>query len=123
MFEIIVRERFCGAHKIEGYHGRCAELHGHNWTVEMRFGTEKLNELGMAFDFRAAKRILKNIICSLDHTYLNDNPLLSGENPTAERLAKIIYDEVQKRVPQEISVLSATVWESENTAVEYRIKN
>lgn len=119
MFEIIVKKKFSAAHRITGYPGDCSKLHGHNWLIELRLGVEKLNDLGMAFDFRKAKDILEECMEKLDHTCLNDNPFLDGGNPTAERLAEIIFNELKQKVPDDVSVLSVEVWESDNAGVRY----
>jgi len=119
MFEIIVRQNFSAAHQIEGYPGNCSELHGHNWRIELCIGVGELNELGMALDFKQAKKILREIIGKLDHTFLNDNPFCSGGNPTAERLAELIYIQAAGKIPEKVSINSVTVWESENAGVRY----
>ncbi len=120
MFEVVVRGRFSAAHRVEGYAGDCAKLHGHNWTVELRIAAKKLNDVGMAFDFREAKKVLGEVLSLLDHTYLNENPLLGGQNPTAEVLAKVIYDQVASRIGGDVAVASVMVWESEGSAICYR---
>ncbi len=122
MFEIVVKEHFSAAHRIDGYPGSCSNLHGHNWNVEMCLRIEKLNEIGMAFDFREAKKILSDVIQKLDHSFLNDNPLLENGNPTAERIAMVIFDEISSRIADDIKIASITVWESDSTAVKYSLE-
>jgi len=119
MFEIIVEEHFSAAHRIEGYSGSCSNLHGHNWLVQMCLRAKNLNEIGMALDFRRAKKLLRKVLEKLDHTFLNDNQFLKGENPTAERIAKAIFDEISLEVEDGIEVAHITVWESNSTAVRY----
>ena len=119
MFEIIVKDKFSAAHRIEGYTGECARMHGHNWIVELSLGVESLNKLGMALDFAECKRILSKIIEKLDHSVLNENPVLCDKNPTAETISEFIFLEVRKQVPPKISVLSVTVWESEKSGIKY----
>ena len=119
MFEVIVREKFCAAHQIEGYRGKCSELHGHNWIMEIRFQINKLDGLGMSLDFANAKELLREVVGSLDHSFLNKNPLLAGENPTAERLVIVIYNLVSAKTPADIKIASVTIWESDNSAVTY----
>ena len=122
MFEIVVKEHFSAAHRIDGYPGSCSNLHGHNWNVEMCLRVEKLNELGMAFDFREAKKVLRDVIQKLDHTFLNDNSLLAGGNPTAERIAMVIFDEISLMLPKDVKIVSITVWESDSAAVKYLLE-
>jgi len=119
MFEIIVRDKFSAAHRIENYPGNCASLHGHNWTVELVFSSCELDELGMAMDFRSAKSILRALIAELDHTFLNENSILCGKNPTAEQLAVHFYKRAVEEAPAQTKVSSVTVWEADNAGVRY----
>ncbi|RKZ35016.1 6-carboxytetrahydropterin synthase QueD [bacterium] len=130
MFELTIRRRFSAAHQIEGYPGNCSNLHGHNWLVEVRVGVNTLDELGMAFDFRKIKEILDTVLNKLDHTNLNENPLLNGKNPTAEMLAITIYTELKENLTRlmetepngkstDMQILSVDVWESDNAGVRY----
>ena len=119
MYELVVKRRFSAAHRVEGYPGNCSRLHGHNWTVVLRVVADRLDEIGMAFDFRELKKILDGIIARLDHTYLNDNPLLGGINPTAENLARKIFELVAGQLPEGVRVASVEVWESENSGARY----
>ena len=119
MFQLTVMENFSAAHRIEGYAGNCSRMHGHNWRVELKIGADKLDELNMAFDFRKAKAILIEILEKFDHTVLNDNPILGGGNPTAERIAMIIYRMAKEKLPENIRIISVGVWESDNACVVY----
>ena len=119
MYELVVKRRFSAAHKVEGYPGNCSRLHGHNWTVVLRVVADSLDEIGMAFDFRELKKILDGIIAQLDHTYLNDNPILEGINPTAENLARKIFELVAGQLPEGVKVASVEVWESDNSGAKY----
>jgi len=113
---------FDAAHFIEGYNGKCARMHGHNYKVHIIASSHKLNPSkylktpDMVCDFNelkwAAKESTKG---GLDHGVLND---LMEENTTAERIAQFIYYETKKRIPDHIE-LNVKVWETENSWVEY----
>ena len=94
MFEISVKTHFSGAHFLAGYPGVCANLHGHNWEVEVFLRGVKLNHLGMLVDFKHAKEILCVVIDKLDHQNLNALPIFKKINPTAENIAKLIFEEL-----------------------------
>lgn len=91
MYEIEVRAAFEAAHFIEGYAGKCARLHGHNWEVTAVVVGENLDSLGMLMDFRILKAELKKVLEEYDHRFLNELPQFASENPTAENLARQIY--------------------------------
>ena len=105
------------------YPGKCDRLHGHNWVVEATFQGTQLDELGMLIDFKIAKKALAAVLDDFDHYYLNDFPPFNeGVNPTAENLARIIYERLEAHTevqasPAELTAL--TVWESPKSSVTY----
>ncbi|MFH1782222.1 MAG: 6-carboxytetrahydropterin synthase QueD [Candidatus Omnitrophota bacterium] len=120
MYEVLVRSDFSGAHNLEGYLGKCEELHGHNWKVEARFTSEKLNEIGLCEDFKILKEKLKAILENLDHTYLNKIEFFQDNNPSAENIAKYIYDGLKiVTTRKDFSVKSVSVWESDTSCATY----
>ena len=116
MYEIKVRADFSAAHNLRNYHGKCENLHGHNWNVEAVFAYRSLGPDGMAVDFRDAKSILNAAIDSLDHSYLNKIGIFKKINPTSENIAKFIYDSIRKKNK---NIGSVTVWESGNCCATY----
>ena len=124
MFKITVEDTFSAAHQLIGYEGPCENLHGHTWKVSVVISGKKLNKLGMLYDFKKAKAILKEATMTFDHKNLNDLNMFKKTNPTAENIAKIIYEAFNKRsgknkLPAGLKVASATVWESEVTCATY----
>jgi len=92
MFEVSVRESFSAAHLLRGYPGKCENLHGHNWIVEVSVWSEKVNEIGMAIDFADVKAVLRRILDDLDHKNLNEiPPWRDEENPSSENIARYVY--------------------------------
>jgi len=113
MYEVKVISEFCGAHNLRHYKGKCEDLHGHNWKVEVSVAGDKLDELGMIVDFRELKVELKKVLEILDHKLLNDLDFFKKINPTSENIAKYIYDKLGLK-PAKI-----TVWETETSAATY----
>jgi len=96
--------KFDAAHKLPDYKGKCAELHGHTWFVEVGCkGTIKPN--GMVIDFKILKEKVNYVLDKLDHSYLND--IIA--NPTAENLAWYFRDQLVLGL-EELSYIK--VWES-----------
>jgi len=111
---------FAAAHRLHGYDGDCARLHGHNWKVEVMVEGEQLDEVGMVIDFKEIKRHAKAVVAELDHTYLNDHPAFQDHNPTAEHIAAFLFERLAKRIdtPQR-RVSAVTVWENERNCVTF----
>ncbi len=110
MYKVIKAIEFCYGHRLLHYEGKCRHLHGHNASVEIELASEELDERGMVYDFSEIKRTVKKWIDdNIDHVMLLNKdddiiPLLeeSGErylsvdgNPTAEFIAKMIYEQVE----------------------------
>lgn len=120
MYLLNVSDHFSAAHRLCGYQGACSNLHGHNWKVRVGIEYSKLDEIGMALDYSIIKSILKSILDLFDHEYLNDLPLLQGQNPTSENLARIIYIEMEKGLADyDAGIKEVEIYESERSSVIY----
>ena len=124
VFKIKVRLEFSAAHHIRGYDGDCARPHGHNFVVEAHAMTPHLDSLGIAIDFKLFKKFLKDLISKLDHQDLNLLPPFDRINPTAEALAKFLYEELSLKIAdsaecKNLNLHSVTVWENQNSAASY----
>lgn len=113
-YTIKVRQHFSAAHFLRGYPGKCEEVHGHNYSIEVWLESKELNKSGLVYDFRKLKKQIQKILP--DHKLLNK---LFKFNPTAENLAKYFYDELKKRFSDRVRVKKIVVWENEDCAAEY----
>jgi 6-pyruvoyltetrahydropterin/6-carboxytetrahydropterin synthase len=123
MYEVSVDESFAAAHNLRNYKGKCEDLHGHNYKVRVVLAGDGLDETGLLYDFVHLKQVIKGVIGALDHKYLNELPPFDRINPSAENIARHIYDETSKQLrkePNGAAVASITVWESDITAATYR---
>lgn len=121
MYEVTIIKSFSSAHKLAAIGGKCEELHGHNFKVEISLGASELNHEGILIDFRLVKKWLKDILDEMDHQHLNELPFFAGKNPSSENIAYYLYNEMRAKVKESmVKVLRVTVWESENAAVTYK---
>lgn len=118
MFELAIKAEFAASHSLRGHKGKCKELHGHTWKVELVLEKSDLDEIGMLVDFTVIKEQFKNFLSRIDHVHLNDVPPFDVVNPTTENLAKHIFQECEK-LWQPIRVKRVTVWESDKASVTY----
>jgi 6-pyruvoyltetrahydropterin/6-carboxytetrahydropterin synthase len=96
VFEVYVKTHFSAAHRLCGYPGECARVHGHNWIVEVYVQCSELNELGIGIDFRDIKQAAKDVLAGMDHSDLNDLAFFKDINPSSENIAKYLYRELSK---------------------------
>ncbi|RMG60387.1 MAG: 6-carboxytetrahydropterin synthase QueD [Deltaproteobacteria bacterium] len=118
-YRLRVRDSFASAHSLRGYEGNCERMHGHNWKVEVEVESCRLDDRGIAVDFRLLKDLLKEVIGKLDHRNLNDVPPFDDMNPSSENIAQFIYGEIKGKLPEGVSLSSVTVWESETASATY----
>jgi len=120
MYEITVISHFSGAHRLRYLHGKCEELHGHNWKVEVSVISNRLAKEGVAIDFGIMKLKVEKTLKSLDHTYLNDLPFFSGIEPSSENISKYIFDKVKSELKgHPVTLKKVTAWESETACATY----
>ncbi len=120
MYTLMVETKFAAAHQLRGYKGKCENLHGHTWKVQVSVIAQKLNDIDIAMDFTDLKRITNEIIAPLDHTCINSLPPFTDINPSSENLSRWIFESLKgKLYGYDVTVKSVTVWESETAAATY----
>lgn len=132
MYAVTKQIDFCYGHRLMNYEGACRHLHGHNGKVEVELQAEQLDPRGMVVDFSDIRIVIKDWIDrTLDHSMLlrKDDPLVSllktqgerfyvmDDNPTAESIAKLIYDYARSK---KLPVTRVTLWETESSFATYR---
>jgi len=123
MYEVSIDETFAAAHNLRNYHGKCEDLHGHNYRVRVVLAGKELDSTGLLYDFVHLKQVIRNVIGSLDHKYLNDLVPFDTINPSAENVARHIHDQASKQlqqIPNAVGISSITVWETDTSAATYR---
>lgn len=120
MYELSVKSHFDAAHHLPGYPGECAGLHGHTWDVEVVVEGEELDEVGIVYDFKRLKEDLATVLGPLDHVCVNDVPPFDSLNPTAENLARHIFEALTRDIPTTVRVKEVSVWESPIARITYR---
>jgi 6-pyruvoyltetrahydropterin/6-carboxytetrahydropterin synthase len=131
MYQVSKSVSFCYGHRLINYDGKCQHLHGHNARAVITLESGTLDERGMVADFSEVKRLVWEWLeREIDHTLLlhKDDPVLpllqgAGErvkpvdgNPTAEVIARMIYEFVADRG---YPVTDVTVWETDTSRAGY----
>jgi len=126
MFQVSVEETFSSGHALRGYKGKCENVHGHNYRVQVTLAGPQLDAVGLLVDFTELKRVLRGIIAVLDHQFLNDLDAFRVVNPSAENLAKYFYDETRRQLtslPAGSAITEVTVWETDTASAQFRPEN
>jgi len=126
MYKISVEDTFSAAHFLRNYKGKCERLHGHNWRVTLKIaGDALIPGQDMLIDFSEAKKYLSRALADLDHRNLNEVPPFDRINPSAENIARYVFEKISSRLKKSaarrnnIRVESVSVRENDKTEAEY----
>ena len=132
LYSVTKEIHFCYGHRLLNHRGKCRHLHGHNARAVIRLESESLDPLGMVVDFSDIGDYVKAWLdAEIDHNMLLSRedpalPLLEGagervyvteENPTAEHIARLIYEYVEKGG---YPVVEVAIYETESAFASYR---
>lgn len=131
MYKVSKEIHFCYGHRLLDYNGKCAHPHGHNGKIEIELEASSLDKRGMIYDFGDIKEIIQKWVHQeLDHKMilkkndplikilkdLNEPYFVMDQNPTAESLAKLIFEFAKsKKMP----ISKVTFWETTSSHATY----
>jgi 6-pyruvoyltetrahydropterin/6-carboxytetrahydropterin synthase len=123
MFEVMIERNFSSAHQLRGYRGKCENLHGHNYRIEIYARGRELNKTGLLVDFVELKAAADEVVNYLDHRNINELPPFDEElNPSAENLARYILERVSARVGDErVEVYKVRCFETPTSVATYQL--
>lgn len=122
MFEVSVDQTFAAGHALRNYKGKCENVHGHNFKVQVVIEGEKLDEAGLLVDFIDVKSAMREIIERLDHVFLNDIEPFNVKNPSAENIAEYFYTEMRRLLKPSVPVRvrEVKIWETDIQCATFR---
>ena len=123
MFEVMIERNFSSAHQLRGYKGKCENLHGHNYKIEIYARGRELDNIGLLVDFGELKMAADEVTQYLDHRNINELPPFDAElNPSAENLARYILERVAARVGDErVQVYKVRCYETPTSVATYQV--
>lgn len=120
LYELKIISDFAAAHNLRNFRGKCENLHGHNWKVEVVVRGRRLDESGVVVDFGELKRATREILAEVDHQYLNDIPFFRDRNPSSENIARFLFDRLAERLNVEDRwIYSVSAWESADACATF----
>jgi 6-pyruvoyltetrahydropterin/6-carboxytetrahydropterin synthase len=122
-FEVMIERNFSSAHQLRGYKGKCENLHGHNYKIEIYARGKELDNVGLLIDFVGLKDAADEIVQYLDHRNINDLPPFDVElNPSAENLARFILERIGACVNDDrVKIYKVRCFETPTSVATYQI--
>lgn len=120
LYEVMIISDFAAAHNLRNFRGKCENLHGHNWTIEVVLRGRRLNESGILVDFAEVKQTTRGLLAELDHSYLNDLPFFKDHNPSSENIARFLFERLAEKIASDnLWVHRVTAWESNDACATF----
>jgi 6-pyruvoyltetrahydropterin/6-carboxytetrahydropterin synthase len=119
MFTISVETHFWASHQLLFPDGSKEPLHHHNWLVTAEVASGTLNDMAVVMDFHELKAMLDNIAVEFDNKALNQTNCFQQNNPSAENVAKYIYDKLRIQLPEGVKLRNVKVVEQPGCSAKY----
>lgn len=122
-FEVMIERNFSSAHQLRGYKGKCENLHGHNYKIEIYARGRELDNIGLLVDFGELKQAADEVVQYLDHRNINELAPFDEElNPSAENLARYILERVSSQVGDDrVEVYKVRCFETPTSVATYEV--
>jgi 6-pyruvoyltetrahydropterin/6-carboxytetrahydropterin synthase len=122
MFEVTIEETFAAGHALRNYKGKCENVHGHNYRCQVTLEGAELDDIGLLVDFVELKRVVHGVLDQMDHQWLNEFPPFDVLNPSAENMARYIYEQVSEglKTREGVRIGLVRLWETDTANATYR---
>jgi len=111
MYIISVERHFRASHQLSLPNGSKEPVHKHDWIVTADVGSDKLNSIGIVMNFRKLQAMIDKIIAGFDNKALGSISFFQQNNPSAENVARYIYNKLQIELPEGVKLRNVRVVE------------
>ncbi|UCG58768.1 MAG: 6-carboxytetrahydropterin synthase [Phycisphaerales bacterium] len=119
MFAVSVETEFRASHQLVLSDGSTEDAHDHNWRVLAEVSSERLNDAGLVMDFERLKSAIDNIVAQFENKPLNTIDYFRRHNPSAENVAKYVYEKLELELPGGLGLEHITVVEEPNCSARF----
>ena len=118
----MIERNFSSAHQLRGYRGKCENLHGHNYRIEIYARGSELDHIGLLVDFVELKAAADEVVQYLDHRNINELEPFVELQPSAENLAKYILERVGAKVTDDrVQIYKVRCFETPTSVATYQV--
>jgi len=122
-FEVMIERNFSSAHQLRGYKGKCENLHGHNYKIEIYARGNELNNIGLLVDFVELKQAADDLVTYVDHKNLNElEPFVAEQNPSAENVARFFLEKLASKINDaRVQIYKVRCFETPTSVATYQV--
>ena len=119
MFTISIETSFWASHQLVLPEGSKEPVHHHNWLVSADVSSDRLNSMAVVMDFQELKAMVDDIVSEFDNMALNEISFFRQNNPSAENVAKYIYEKLRAKLPEGVKLQNIRVVEEPGCAANF----
>jgi 6-pyruvoyltetrahydropterin/6-carboxytetrahydropterin synthase len=119
MFTISVETQFQASHRLILADGSREPVHSHRWSVTADVSSDKLNSMGLVMDFGRLRATVEDIVAELDDAPLERISYFQKNNPSAENVARYIYEKLEPRLPKGVKLHEIKVVEEAGCSAKF----
>lgn len=119
MFTVSVETTFSASHQLRLEDGRQEDFHSHDWHVTAAVCSDRLNSLGLVVDFYWLKACLEEVTGVLGGIKLSQLEYFRRNNPSAEMVARYIYEKLEEKTADTVKIESVTVVEEPGCTAKF----
>ncbi|MEF2230317.1 MAG: 6-carboxytetrahydropterin synthase QueD [Pseudodesulfovibrio sp.] len=119
-WRLTITQEFSASHQLRNYGGKCENMHGHNFGVEVVVeGSELDAKVQYLVDFKELKQRTSKVLERLDHKHINEVECFAEINPSSENLAMFIYRQLKGAMPENVRLVEVSVSEKPSSKATY----
>lgn len=119
MFTVRVESVFHASHQLIFADGSKESLHKHDWRTIVSVDSYGLSGEGLVMDFRQLKKLLDETIAGFEGKSLNEIDCFKRDNPSAENVARYIFEELENKLPKGVKLRNVKVFEQPGFSVKF----
>ena len=119
MFTICVETRFRASHQLILPDGSKEPLHHHDWVVSADVSSEGLDNMGVVMNFQDLRAMLDGAVADFDNAAIEAVGYFQQNNPSAENVARYIYDKLRTGLPEGVRLRNVKVVEEPGCSAKY----
>ena len=120
MFIISVERHFLASHQLVLPDGSKETDHSHEWVVTAEVGSEKLNNIGVVMNFQRLQAMIDKIVAGFNNKSLGSIDYFQQNNPSAENVARYIYEKLSIGLPEGVKLQNVRVIEEAGCSATYQ---
>ena len=119
MYRLRIERTFHASHALRLYDNSMEESHAHDWRTLVEIESNGLDDIEVVMDFHELEKIVESATGPLDQQDLNTHPAFAHWNPSAERVAEHLHQQIAPQLPASVRLTGVTVTEAEGCRATY----